>query len=97
MIGSGRGGEKGKRGTVVMAGRRRVAGLVSRWSGGRNWGQEGPAFQGLAQAVQDRQPVLLDGVEMYPRMRQKSAAASALRNVPEIFCWTLTMRMSRSA
>ena len=37
------------------------AGPLGGWIGGSNGGQEGPASQGLAQAVQDRQAVLLDG------------------------------------
>ena len=62
MIGSGRGGELGKRNSVVVGGRRGVAGSLNTGRiGGSNGGQEGPAFQGLAQAVQDRQAMLLDG------------------------------------
>lgn len=41
-------------------------------------------------------PFLLT-VEMYPLTLQKFDAPSRLLNVPEIFCWTFTILISRSA
>src|SRR5215204_6811723 len=41
-------------------------------------------------------PCFLD-VETWPRMQQKAAAPSIVREQPEIFCRTLTIRMSLSA
>ncbi len=36
-------------------------------------------------------------VEQTERMRQNASAPASLQNVPDTFCWTLTMRRSRSA
>ncbi len=86
---------------------RRASGAGSWWdadAGSLGWSADGGASgtggrKGRPSKAWRRQsrtgrPCFLT-VEMYPRMRQKSAAACALRNVPEIF--TFTMRMSRSA
>ena len=52
--------------------------------------------EGPRERVEDRATCLRQ-VEQTERIRQKASAPVSLQNVPDTFCWTLTMRRSRSA